>query len=96
MKGRPTKALKLWKDCFSSARAVMPVEKALERASQAVFDGLGIKVSVVEEGGFVFARATGPGGSVVEISHPGYRTSTVDVRITEQLLSSYKTKDLWR
>lgn len=89
------KALNLWLQSYDSARSVMPIETALDRADAVLLEKMGIGISLFEEGGnHVWVKVALPGGGAVLKSCVGYITPTIRRRLTEQALASLTPKTL--
>lgn len=93
---RPTKALKIWKEAYDSARHVMPLEESMVRAASELHSKMGIKLRCYEEANHVVVSAMAPSGLTFDARQPGYKTQTIELRLTEQVLGTFKARDLWR
>lgn len=95
---RKTKALKTWKDAFESFHHVMPLEIAISRAAAELKSKMGIELRCKEDRqrAIVTVSAMAPSGLTFDAECVGYRTTTIELRLTEQVLSTFMAKDLWR
>lgn len=93
---KTTKAKKVWKQRYESARSVMTVFKAIEAANLLLQEETGITLRYEESGSHAAAIATLPSGETRRNEEVGYLTLTVMLRLTEDLLGNIKVKDLER
>lgn len=89
MSHRP-KAAVTWLTAYESARQVMPVDAAMERAADAVREAHGVVLSIREDEGRVVATALLPSGESVEASEATCLTPTTRLRLTARVLTSLR------
>ena len=81
-----TKAVRTWIEAYEPARAIMPQEKALERADAVLLHRMGVGLSFHEEPGALRVVATLPDGRQMSHSCVGYMTQSIRVRLTKAIL----------
>lgn len=81
-----TKAAAIWTQAYESARAIMPIERALERADAVLLHNMDIGLEFVELGSRLTVKVTLPGDRLVARSCVGYMTPTIRVRLTKAIL----------
>jgi len=81
-----TKAASIWTEAYESARVVMPIERALERADAVLLYRMDIGLDFTETSGRLTVKVTLPGDRFVSRSCVGYMTPTIRVRLTKAIL----------
>lgn len=89
-----TKAANIWTEAYESARAIMPIERALERADAVLRHRMDIGLVFAESEGGLTATAVLPGDRCVSCFSVGYMTPTIRVRLTKACLNLLTRKAL--
>lgn len=91
-----TKAQKVWRERYDNVRSIKNGMDAVNAANRTLEEELGVTVSYLELPNEAVVEARLPNGQVKRESEVGYLTTTICLRMTENLLSKIKVSDLER
>jgi hypothetical protein len=82
-----TKAANIWTEAYESARSVMTIDRALERADAVLLHRLNLSLQFREESGCrLLVTLRLPDDRIITHACVGYLTPTIRVRVTKAIL----------